>query len=166
MSVSHLQLVDTDTGELVEGGCPECQLHEADLVLVENDLRRARREIKRLKADRDAAAKLHPRLDEIKAVFALWCEACGHPRSKLDTDRTFLIADALDKYDRPTCELAIRGAAHDPFTTQRKNGTVKRHDGLALIFKSADKCEEFCCRAPANYRHHYAALKAAEETAQ
>lgn len=148
MTPAQLTMIDTATGEVLEDGCPDCKLRDSDLVLAENDLRRARREIRRLKADRDAAAKGHPRLEEIRHVFDLWREECNHPRAKLDTDRTFVIAEALDNYDLATCELAIRGAAFDPFTTERKNGTTKRHDGLALIFRNADKVEEMCNRAP------------------
>jgi hypothetical protein len=47
---------------------------------------------------------------------------------------------------------AIDGAAFDPYTTKRKNGSTKRHDDFTLIFRNADKMEEFANRAPKGWK--------------
>lgn len=46
------------------------------------------------------------------------------------------------------CARAIAGAGFDAFKTTRKNGTVKVFNDWDLIHRSADKWEEFCCKAP------------------
>lgn len=148
MSAPNLKLVDADTGELVEAGCPMCETERIDRENLEGELRKALRRVRELKQNREKEAKVHPRRQEVEQVFDLWRELCRHPNAKLDADRTFLIAGMIDRYDVATCEVAIRGAAFDPFVTKRKNGTVKRHDGIALVFTKAEKFEEFACRAP------------------
>jgi hypothetical protein len=50
------------------------------------------------------------------------------------------------------CRRAVAGAAFDPFVSRRRNGTEHRHDDWDLIFRSSDKFEQFCCKAPAGWK--------------
>lgn len=93
-------------------------------------------------------AQKHPLYNKAQDLFGEWQKLCGHPRAKWSTDRfkdaqPFLKADGYD-----LCLLAIKGAAFDPYTKPRENGTLKRFDDWELIFKSRGKFEEFCNRAP------------------
>lgn len=114
-----------------------------------------------LKRDLDAEAEESTLWPAAVRVFNYWRETCNHARSVFTRDRFELIAPFLEKYGNARrdpeqrlieaealCRRAIRGAAHDPFVTTRKNGSKKRHDGIDLIFRNADKFEEFCNRAP------------------
>ena len=89
-------------------------------------------------------------------LFKAWRKRCNHPRSPWTPDRFWAIEPFLSngKYG-PTledrvmlCARAIAGAGFDAFKTTRKNGTVKVFNDWDLIHRSADKWEEFCCKAP------------------
>lgn len=149
-----LRLVNAD-GEMEDiDGCQECNRLrslvaglEQDITNIESDLRGKRAQIKALKADREREAREHPRRQEVEELFAYWCEKCNHPRSTLDAERTFRLAWGLEHYGLPMCKLAIDGAAFDPWTRRRKNGTLKRFDEVGMVFKDAPKFEDFVCRA-------------------
>lgn len=101
-----------------------------------------------LKRDKAAEAKGSAYWPKAKEVFDYWCEVCKHPNSKFDAPRFELILPHLEEHGVELCKLACDGAAFDPFTTKRKNGKPKRHDGIGLIFRDADHFEDFCNRAP------------------
>lgn len=142
----HLRVIDAD-GQVHES-CPACETKDGEYAELERKFRAAMREISRLKNDRGREAKTHPRLAEIKEVFDYWRQKCRHPKSKLDADRTLLIAPYIEEHGLELCKRAIDGAAFDCYVTRRKNGSAKRHDGIDLIFRSAEKYEEFVNRAP------------------
>lgn len=120
-----------------------------------------------LKRDKLAEALQHPLWPEGLKLFDFWRVECKHPRSQFTQERFWLALpylgpapealkkaakelgiDEPDSYGPTICRMAIRGAAFDCYQTKRRNGTTKRHDGWDLIFRDADKVEEFACRAP------------------
>lgn len=143
----HLHLIDVESGEVLDE-CPNCVELRKQLAGTEKDIRAWRTRYANLKADRDQSAREDPMWPEAIAVFRYWQERCGHPQSKWSTERFELILPYLRDYGPTLCKRAIDGAAFDPYITRRKNGSTKRHDGLELIFRSRDKFEESCNRAP------------------
>lgn len=149
VSDGPLRLVNTETGEFEDR--PSYDQLATDLANTTDKLRTAWREVRRLKNEQEDRHRAHKRRSEVESLFELWQELCRHPKSKLDFgpgSRFERLLWGLQTYDYEMCERAIRGAAFDPFTTRRKNGTMKRHDGIELIFRSAEKFEEMANRAP------------------
>lgn len=139
--------LDSQTGEKL----PEHpEIHELNLQLegAQAEIRGWRTRYGNLKRDKDREARQDARWPLAKEVFDYWRRRCAHPRAKFDADRFHLIAPFLDRYGIELCQRAIDGAAYDPFTKRMKNGAVRRYDGLDLIFRNADKFEDFCNRAP------------------
>ena len=165
-----LRLVNTETGESTEYVSDDAatiaylkeknEKLEADLRRVEGERRKQRAEIEKLKNLELLTKKQQEARPLIEEVFSYWQRECRHPKVRLTADRFSvmwgIIADAkLDLNDEAACAalkrrmfLAVDGAAFDPFVTRRKNGTAKRHDDLSLIFRSAEKMDEFIMRSP------------------
>jgi hypothetical protein len=137
----QLRIVDPETGEFHDQDCPNC-------AGLETEVRAWRTRYHNLKRDRNAEAREHKLFPEAKKLFDFWREECRHPRSKWTADRFWTLAPLLAEYGMETCRQAIRGAAYDPATRRRRNGTIERFDQFSLIFRNADKLESFVNRAP------------------
>jgi hypothetical protein len=142
-----LRLIE-GTGELTEHGCAECARLQAkvngleqDLLAVERELRSKRATIKAMRTDRDKARQAYANREDVERLFAYWQERCNHPNSKLDGERFDRLRWGLEHYGMAACELAIDGAGLAPFV---KDG--KKFDAISLIFRSADKFEDFANR--------------------
>jgi hypothetical protein len=151
---AELRLVNPETGELTET-CPNCAENERVLAELERKYRGALSQIGNLRADRAKDAEAHKLFPKAKRLFDLWCRVCDHPKSEWLPDRFWLIEPYLSKFGEVRCCRAILGAAFDPYTTRRKNGTMKPHNGWDLIFRSPDKMDEFEARAPARFTDAY-----------
>lgn len=103
-----------------------------------------------LKRDKEKEAKAHPLWPQAMEVFGHWKKVCKHPRSSWSPERFEQVRPFLEKHGVELCKRACDGAAFDPFVTQRKNGSKKRHDGWGLVFRAAEpeKFEEFVNKAP------------------
>jgi hypothetical protein len=107
-----------------------------------------------LKRDKAAEARRHPLFEAVRDLFYEWRAATGHPRSAFTADRFWAALPFLENeaYGEDMIRRAIAGAAFDPYSTTRKNGSTKRYDSWSgypsSIFASADKFEDFCNRAP------------------
>lgn len=150
-----LRLVNEATGEFVpftDGDTAQLQQEIARLNDVvrglQRDVRGWAHRYAELKRDREADAKKDPLWPDAVRLFKLWRRLCGHPRAGWDADRFEQVRPYLKQHGLAMCERAIAGAAFDAFTTTRKNGSKKKHDGWELIHRNADKWEEFACRAP------------------
>lgn len=151
----HLVVVDQNTGEQLgdlgdQGveGCPGCA-ELADVVAgLQRDIRGWTTRYRNLERDRNAEARKHAAWPKAVEAFNHWRTACNHPRSSFDPDRFWLVQPFVERHGLDLVKRAIDGAAFDPFTKPRKNGSVKRFDDWELIFRSAGKFEEFCNRAP------------------
>lgn len=137
--------LDTETGALE---CPYCKENEDNIAGLERDIRAWRTRYAELKRDKEEEAQNSPYWREAKEVFDYWREKCKHKGSKFAIDRYELILPFLKKDGVELCKRAIDGAAYDPMTQTRKNGTTERFDSLELIFRNRGKFESFCNRAP------------------
>lgn len=115
-----------------------------------------------LRRDKEAEAEESTLWPLCLRVFNYWRTTCRHERSSFSLDRFQIMETVLLPHARTGKKIdpkkladvealarrAIDGAAFDPYVTTRKNGSSKRHDGIDLIFRNADKFEEFANRAP------------------
>lgn len=148
MTRPNLKVVDPETGELHGEDCPSCLTLRDQVAGAERDIRAWRQRCANLERDRITAAREHPLWDEARELFAYWAVKCRHPKSKWTADRFWQVEPLLSEYGLAMCKRTIDGAAYDPYTTNRRNGTVKRHDDFELLFRNAGKLEEFANRAP------------------
>lgn len=137
--------IDPETGEVT---CDSCRALEDQIIGLQRDIRGWAARYAELKRDRQGEAEEHDLYDDAHDIFKFWRSVCHHPKSRFDAQRFELIRPHLEKHGGRLCRQAIEGAAFDPFITQRKNGSAKRHDGWELIFRDAGKFEEFVNRAP------------------
>lgn len=153
-----LQLVSDGSGEILDHE----RLHEEiarlrdQLAGAEKDLNAWRTRYANLRRDKDAEARENPLWPNAVKLFRLWKTLTGSKRSKFKADRFEQCEPFLSDHGPELCVRAIVGAVYDPFVTPRKNGTAKRHWGWELIFRNADKTEEFANRAPADWRERAA----------
>lgn len=155
---SHLKVIeyDGDTGELHEPDCDACGRKNDEIAGLERDIRGWAVRYAELKRDKETEAREHPLWKVGEVIFREWRTLCRHPRSPWTPDRFWTIEPFLtntkygDTIDKRVglCRRAVAGAAYDAYATTRRNGSTHRHDGWDLIFRSADKFEEFCCKAP------------------
>lgn len=150
-TVRHLHISDAESGELLDG-CPVCSEKDDVINGLQRDVRGWAARYADLKRDKEREARKDPLWPAAVRVFEYWQQVCRHPKSEWTVERFELAAPLLKKYGEEMCLRAIAGIAFDPFVTVRKNGTRKRHDGWHLIFKGADKFEEYCNRAPVDWR--------------
>lgn len=175
----HLRLVDQSTGEVfsVTPGCANCDrlaselgeahLHieakkdlEQQLADANVDLAKYRAHVRRLQDQLTKDLQEFERAPLIDALFELWQRLCNHPRSYMDKDRADKIRKIL-MLKRPDgtsptereARMAILGAARSPFVSPGVGG-AKRHDGLDLIFRNAEKFEDFANRGARWLREH------------
>lgn len=156
-----LIIVNPETGVRVGLLSEYTQRIEDEVAGLQRDIRGWAARFGDLKRDKDAEAEESPVWPAALRVFTHWRRVCRHPRSVFTLDRFELIRPWLEKLGdekkppaerlaeaEALCILAVDGINFDPFTTQRKNGTTKRHDGWHLIFDSAERFEERCNAAP------------------
>ena len=97
---------------------------------------------------REQDFRKHDQYDRCVRLFRVWQRATGHTRSHFTADRFKRALPFLLEYEDTMIGRASEGLAFDPYTTRRANGTTQRHDSWELLFKSADRLEEFANRAP------------------
>ncbi len=160
MSDRPLSLVDPDTGEITDE-CPGCRRLAGELEVAEGDRDRYDRDARtwatryrNLARDKEAEARGHDLWNDLERLFAYWAKVCRHEKSQFDADRFHEALPHYKRHGEAMCRRAIDGAAYDAFTTKRKNGSDKRHDGWRLIFRDSEKFEEFCCKAPTQTAPH------------
>lgn len=162
----RLVAVDQDTGEAVSTEVARLQerisILEQNLRDAEKDLRTKRAQITKLRKDKIAERLEYARRDDVDRVHSYWNRKLGHQRA-LTADRFDAVRGILEEthievvdgkpvkvetYELSDFKAAIDGAAFDPFTTKRKNGTTHRHDDLSLICRDGKTFEGFIARAP------------------
>lgn len=174
----HLQLVDGDTGEVVESrelAALQAALEkaQADLKNAEKDLRAKRRIITQLQEDKARERLEHPQRDLIRGICKYWHQVCrpedyeGRRRIVSDSPDRFDAVAALVEmerivrdegvkgkrrrewvYEREHFAAAINGAAFDPFVTVHKNGKQERHNDLSQICKDVTRFERAIAKCP------------------
>jgi hypothetical protein len=144
-----LRVVSAD-GEMLGEYAAFLQGLEDHIAGLQRDVRAEHLRYENLRRDKAAEAKAHPLWPDAVTVFKYWKKTCNHPKSAFSPDRFEQVRPFLEKHGIEVCKRAVDGAAFEPFTTKRRNGTTKRHDGWGLIFRATepDKFEEFCNKAP------------------
>jgi hypothetical protein len=164
--------VDLQTGELT---CPRCeQLKPGDLEIAEAEIRRLRRQVKRLERDRHEDRMKHTERRKILGAIQLWADLTGHPKANINAGDRFdmVVARRREQYPFgdpvedppeepcPTICLAIMGLAAYPYATKQgrsAEGLKKdRHDRLGIALASGEALERFA-RLGWRSRHHAAA---------
>jgi hypothetical protein len=155
--------VDPVTGEAIGVTIQHVIALKAENARLEDVVRGLQRDVRgwayryaELERDRATEAREHPHWPAGKWLFDHWRRVCRHPRAVWTPDRFWLVESYLSqpKYGETLkarvalCRRAINGAAYDPWTVTRKNGTEKRFDEWERIFGGAGKLEEFVNRAP------------------
>jgi hypothetical protein len=85
-----------------------------------------------------------PPSNDVHRVFGYWRVRLDHPRSKLDARRARLIRARLTEFSADALCQAIDGCAQSDFHMGRHPKTLgQRHDGIGLIFRSAENVERF-----------------------
>jgi hypothetical protein len=155
MSAPNLKLikVNTDTGELIgEEPCIHCGRTDHPILLrdlenAEHELRRLRRKLKKLEADKDAEREADPQKSEIQHLFRHWQLSAGKSKSKLTADRFDAIRAALKAgYTVEQLEWAIEGIVAFPFVVngQRspQGAPANRHDDVTLACTVGKRIEK------------------------
>ena len=153
--------IDPESGEIVRE-CPNCAELEGALSVTERKLRAAYSQISKLEqaAEPEKHAKKHPLYVEIEAVHTWWRLATGHfgvSFTAEDFDQALPRWKENSKRGANPCIPALKavvGAAFDPNTTTRRNGSEKRYDDWELIFRNQTKFREMQKRAPAADSEH------------
>jgi ribosomal protein S15P/S13E len=162
----RLTVVDKDSGEVVDPEVARLQeriaILEQNLRDAEKDLRTKRAQITKLRKDKVRERVEYARRDDVDRIHSYWQRRLGHGKAltadRFDAVRGLLeethieVVDGkpvkVDTYELSDFKAAIDGAWFDPFTTKRKNGTLARHDDLALICRDGKTFEGFIARAP------------------
>lgn len=93
----HLQVVDTETGELVES-CPGCAEKQDKIDGLSRKLAAASGQITKLQRDRRHAMREHQLFGVVNECFGYWQERTDHPKSELTTERFDLTEAILRHY--------------------------------------------------------------------
>jgi hypothetical protein len=141
--VRHLIVTDSLTGEVYPDGCPACKQYE-------NQLRTANAKITRLETSDEEKARQHKRWDEAEAAFTWWALATGHEGVAFEAEEFGYVVPRLKEKSVGLIGVlqAIAGAAFDPGSRPRKNGTTEVYDDFELINRSKKHARSFRERAP------------------
>lgn len=160
--VAPLHLVNEATGEVID----QEELHRRVAAMqdqldgAEKEIRAWRARYMELKRDREKAAKeavLWPRGVEL---FRFWKQLTGRTRCEFTFDRFEQVEPFLKRHGDEMCRRAIVGHCFDPFTVKRKNGTTKVFNDWELLHRTADRWEEACNKAPADWEDRAARVLA------
>jgi len=169
----HLQLVDGETGEIVESReLTDLQARveklAGDLKAAEKDLRAKRRIITELTRDKARERLEHPRYADAVRVAKYWWRRCknSNPRvnyrtpdrldavlALMDIEEIVVDADTSKKRRQPHYTLghfkaAIDGGWFDPYITVHRNGKEERHNDLSQICKDATRFDRSIAKSP------------------
>lgn len=151
--ISHLRVVDTNTGDSMLLADYLQPLNDT-IDGLQRDIRGWTSRYADLRRNKVKKAKESPLWDQALELFEYWQEKCNHKRSKFTPERFWQIEPFLEDeehYGYEICKRAIAGAAYDPYTKPRKNGSIKRFDDWSLIFRSADKLEDMANKSPRDW---------------
>lgn len=146
-SKPNLRLVDTSTGELLEGdACPTCEYLEKQIAGMDTELRAWRTRHANLKRDKEQEMRGSNLWPLAVAVFRYWQERTGHEGAHFTPDRFELIAAHIKRDGPEACRQAIDGNLasdwhHKRGTAAKRNGPI--HDDIGTIFGKQDSFERF-----------------------
>lgn len=162
---AHLHVVQPDrtTGEVAPATypeCSECQKKADEIYALHRDLRGWAIRFRELQRDKAQEAREHPCWALSEMLFQAWRKRCNHKSARWTEDRFWQIEPFLTagRYGQTLeervnlCARAIAGAGFDAFEVKRRNGTTKRFDEWERVFADAGKFEDFCSRAPTDWK--------------
>jgi hypothetical protein len=145
----NLQVVVDNEGQ-VHDGCPRCEdVAVEDVAHLESEVRRLRRKIDRLEADKARERDEDPQRTQIIDLIERWKMATGHPRANAHTaDRFDLVKARLrEGYTVEDLKLAIDGIGHYRYVVngqRSRTGTKgQRHDRLGICLGGGEQVEKF-----------------------
>lgn len=177
----HLQLVDTNTGEIVESqelGAMQHELEElrTKFKMAQRDVAAKNLRIANLEADKARERLDYERYEDVKRIATYWhrkCRAGSKRVNPMSPDRFDAVRGILEqqeivyvevpgrkkparkyvpKYSMAECKAAVDGAHFDHYVSKRRNGSEQHYDDLELIFRSGAKFEEFRDRCPYDWK--------------
>lgn len=99
---------------------------------------------------------------EAREIFDYWRHVTKHPRSRMDAKRQKIIVARLsDGYSKDDLKLAAFGCAHSRFH-QGENDRHQIFDSVELIYRNADKVDQFIRHGEAHHRRE-AEIRADDE---
>ena len=84
--------------------------------------------------------------EAIQIVWDYWVTVMGSNRAVLDNARKILIGASIHDYGIEGCKQAVDGCASSPFHMGVNQQQVK-YNGIGLIFRNAEKTEDFIARS-------------------
>jgi len=148
---SPLRLVDPETGEITENGCPDCKTKQFQLDELTRKYHGALGQIGRLRADREAEARQHELFPRAIRLFDIWREQTRHLNCDWTSERFWACVPALKAFDDYWIERAIAGLAYQPFTKTMRNGKTERYDRWETLFSKVANIEVYANRAPLDF---------------
>lgn len=151
MSRTHgpLRLVDVETGEITEHGCPHCAESAAQIAGLETEVRAWRSRYAKLDRDRKLEAENHTLWGLAIALFNEWRMATGHDRSAWTSDRFWICQPYLEREKFTACRFAVWGIAAHPNRKQITPDYYEVYDSFELVFRSQDTFERYANRGVA-----------------
>ena len=144
-----LRVVDAD-GEVLAGGCPNCQLREDEIAGLQSTIRSQAATLAQLRRDKLAQAMRSGLWPDAMEAFAYWKAQTKHKASTWTVQRFDLVSPFLKSDGLDVVKLAITGAAFDPYKADKRNraGRVVVYDGWETIFRSRDTFDAHIAKAP------------------
>lgn len=139
----HLRIVDTETGEVhEEGDCAKCADARSECEIWEQEVLKLKREVKRLKDDRDEKNRNDKDYPAAAALFEEWQRECNHPDARFDPARIRLALSAIKRYKgkREQLSWVIQCGKRIPHVDP---STGEVHDGFGLLFRDSDHIEKY-----------------------
>jgi hypothetical protein len=149
--VANAHVADIESGEIAPQ-CPSCEALAVQLRGAETEVRAWRARYANLEGEKDAEARADKAWPTVVRLFGYWQRKCGYPGAKFTPKRFRLAQPLLKKFGLEACIRAIDGAAYDPYVTKQRNGKPKLHSGFDLIFRDAEKLENFRDKVPDGWR--------------
>lgn len=147
MSRPHLSVVVDNEGQ-VHDGCPRCEdVAVEDVAHLEAEVRKLRRKIDRLEADKQAARENDPNRRVIVDLIDHWKLVTGHPKSNSHSaDRFDMVRARLrEGYTPEQIKLAISGLGHFRYVAGKQRSPTgqphQRFDQLKHAIDSGERLE-------------------------
>lgn len=171
--LSHLRLVNTETGEFVPSQklgelMAELEKVRGDFKNAERDLKIKRRQLTELQRDKARERLEHPQHELIERICKYWhrrCKAGDAKVNPMSPARFDAVAGLVEmevlvavegkrrrrrewRYEMEDFKAAIDGAEFDHYAKKRRNGTDQHFDDLELVCRDSKQFEEFRARCP------------------
>lgn len=143
----HLQLVNTETGELVDAdSCPGCKERDRTINEWKRKFNGVLSQLGKLRADKEAEARADQLWPHAVAIFRYWQERTSHHKAEFTVERFEIIAKRLRTHGPEECRRAIDGCLLSDWHQKRGPASKRKgevFDSLPIIFEKQDNWEKF-----------------------